>query len=73
MESQIKLLGFWGVRKLWLVGFKNGKNSRLKKVVKERTVALLISYLLVAFHSVLKLQLKDHVTFMHKQKDTNLG
>ena len=40
MGSQIARI--LGVRKFWLVGFKNGKIHTKKKVVTERTVALSI-------------------------------
>ena len=40
MRSQT--VGILGVRKFWLVGFKNGKIPGKKKVVTERNVALLI-------------------------------
>ena len=40
MGSQI--VGILGVRKFWLVGFKNGKVRGKKKVAIERTVGLLI-------------------------------
>ena len=55
MGSQI--VGILGLRKFWLVGFKNGKIRGKKKVVTETTLALLILYLLVTLQSVLKLQL----------------
>lgn len=73
MASQI--VGILGVRKFWLVGFKNGKIGGKKKLLQDRkncsAVDLIFtSRVIFRFEITIKWL---YVRFMHKEKVPKLG